>query len=66
VRLDEFIRIEKFKAQLLRDEPAHGCFARAHETYERKVDELAAALHGAWISGKSPRTHASISTSRQF
>jgi hypothetical protein len=32
--------------QLLGGEPAHGRLARAHETDERDVDDLAVVLHG--------------------
>jgi hypothetical protein len=34
--------------QLLRHEPAHGSFSRAHEADERNVDDAAVALH--WMS----------------
>ena len=40
--LDHLIRVEKFEAQLVGDEPAHGGLARAHETDERDVDDMAA------------------------
>ena len=43
--LDQFIRIEVFKAQLVGDEAANGRLARAHETDERDVDEMTVVVH---------------------
>ena len=38
-RLNQFVRVEIIEMQLLGHEPAHGSFARAHETDEREIDE---------------------------
>jgi hypothetical protein len=43
--LDHFVRVEIVKMQLFGDEPANGSLARAHETDEREIDDMAAALH---------------------
>ena len=59
-RLDEVVRVEKIKMQLLGDQPANRGFARAHEADEREVDELAAVLHGDGLAenggGRTPKS----------
>ena len=39
--------------QLLGDEPAHGGLARAHEPYEREIDDAAVAVHGDSVTQTS-------------
>ena len=53
-RLDQFIRVEKFKAEIFRHLPADGGFAGAHETDERDIGGLAADLHGDELAEKNP------------
>jgi hypothetical protein len=46
VRLDEFIRVQKIEMQLFGHQPADRRLARAHKTYEGKVDDMAPIEHG--------------------
>jgi hypothetical protein len=39
--------------QLLGNHPAHGRFARAHETYEREIDDAAVTVHGNKVAQTS-------------
>ena len=45
-RHNQLVRVEVVEMQLLGHEPAHGGFARAHETDEREIDDAAVAVHG--------------------
>jgi hypothetical protein len=45
-------------------QPAHRGFARAHETDEREVDEVAAMLHGDELA-ENPRGRTPKSSARQ-
>src|ERR1019366_3497416 len=57
--LDEVIRVEKIKMQQLGDQVANRGLARAHETDEREVDELAVVLYGDGLAenrgGRTPK-----------
>lgn len=48
--LDQFVRVQIIKPQLLRHEPANGSFARAHKTDERNVDDAAVVVHALEVS----------------
>src|SRR5260221_177435 len=43
--LDRLVRVEVIEVQHVGHKPAHGRLARAHETDERDVDELAGVVH---------------------
>lgn len=45
-RLNQFIRVEIIEVQLISHQPSHGGLARAHETNEREIDEVARVVHG--------------------
>ena len=45
-RLNQFVRVEIIEMQLVGHQPAHGRLARAHETDEREIDEVAVVVHG--------------------
>jgi hypothetical protein len=52
--LDQLVGVEIIEVQLLGDEPAHGGFARAHETDERDVDEATGVVHGHTVAQGVP------------
>ena len=53
-RFDEFIGVEKVETQLLGHEPADGGLARAHETNQGQIDEIAGGSHANELSGFGP------------
>src|ERR1035437_562469 len=57
--LDEIVRVEKIKMQMLGDHAANGGLARAHEADERENDELAVVVHGDGLAenrgGRTPK-----------
>jgi uncharacterized Zn-binding protein involved in type VI secretion len=53
LRLNQLIRVKILEVQLFGDDPAHGSLARAHETDERDVDEMAIVVHGDKVTQTS-------------
>jgi hypothetical protein len=50
--LNQFVGVEKIKAERFRHQPAYGRFAGAHETDERNIGEMTAVWHGGRIVAK--------------
>ena len=57
-RLDDFVRVEIIEMQLFGDEPADGRLARAHETDERDVDDVAVVVHDNELTESEAAAHA--------
>ena len=55
IGLNQLVGVDEFKAELLRNVPAHRRFARAHEADEREIDDVAVTLHGDGLAENAAR-----------